>query len=150
MSVTIGAVEALVPGRPASREPYPPEALPRAARAFEGLLWQQLLRVMRRAQLHEGFFGQGPGTAIYEGWFEQLLSERLAEGGSLGIADALLRQWGQEEDPVAELERWREARGRERAIRGFAQVADEADDRWGGGSEPAQNSEPLQGGRHED
>jgi flagellar protein FlgJ len=64
-----------------------------AAEAFEALFVQTLLARMRQAQLRDGFFGNGPGSVIYEGIFEQHLSEVLARRSPLGIADLLEASW---------------------------------------------------------
>ena len=64
-----------------------------AAEAFEALLVQTLLRRMREAQLENGFFGDGPGSSIYESMFEQHLSESLSRDSPFGIAKMLEQQW---------------------------------------------------------
>ena len=58
-----------------------PEA---AGKKFEELLATLLVKEMRR-ELPEGFFGQGAGSDIFEGWLDEHLGAELARGGKLGI-----------------------------------------------------------------
>lgn len=88
----------------------------KAAEAFEALLLQHLIRRMRAAQLENGFFGESAGSSTYDAMFEQHLSEQLADGAGLGIADILEAQWtGQH----------REAEARE-AFRKIQRIRDES------------------------
>jgi Rod binding domain-containing protein len=64
-----------------------------AAEAFEALLFRSMLRTMREAQLEHGFLGEGTGTTTYEAMFEDHLSQSLAAGSPLGIADLLEARW---------------------------------------------------------
>ena len=66
-----------------------------AAEAFEALFLQTLLKKMREAQLEDGLFGKTAGSSIYEGMFDQMVGERMAEGSPLGIADALEARWSE-------------------------------------------------------
>ena len=68
--------------------------LRQAAEAFEALLLQMMLQKMRQAQLQEGLFGDGAGSQIYEGLFDLHVSQHLAVGSPLGIAEDLEDQWG--------------------------------------------------------
>lgn len=84
-----------------------------AARAFESMLVQMMLREMRDAQLENGFFGGGTGAGIYEGLFERFLSDRLAEDSPFGITRELLRRWRDDSGAADEaLRRMEQARGR--------------------------------------
>lgn len=58
-----------------------PEA---AGKKFEELLATLLVKELRR-ELPEGFFGQGAGSDIFEGWLDEHLGAELARGGKLGI-----------------------------------------------------------------
>jgi len=55
------------------------------ARQFEKLFAVQLVRELRRS-MPAGPFGQGAGTDVYEGWFDEHLGNALAERDSLGLA----------------------------------------------------------------
>ncbi len=56
-----------------------------AADAFEKLLATMLVKEMRRA-LPNGFFGDGPGAEVFEGWFDEHVGGALAERDALGFA----------------------------------------------------------------
>ena len=64
-----------------------------AAEAFEAIFLQTLLKKMREAQLETGLFGKSAGSSVYEGMFDQMLGDRMAQGSPLGIADALEARW---------------------------------------------------------
>ena len=79
--------------------PRAPKTLDEAARQFEQVLAQQLVRVMT-----EGLFDESLGGESSPGWMSgqramqrdqmtTLLAEHLADTGTLGIAEMLLRQW---------------------------------------------------------
>ena len=73
----------------------------KAARAFESLLVQSLIKTMRRAQLEDGFFGEGTGSSTYEAMFDRYLADSLAERSPLGIAGMLEAQWLERPSPGA-------------------------------------------------
>ena len=79
--------------------------LEKAARSFESMLLQSMLKEMRQAQLENGFFGSGPGASVYEGMFESHLAQHLSRESPLGIADALLRSWEQEPGSARNVDR---------------------------------------------
>ena len=60
----------------------------RAAEGFEALLATMLVREMNKT-LGEGFFGSGPGSDTFNGWFEEHLGRSLAEGDGLGLTESL-------------------------------------------------------------
>lgn len=77
-----------------------------AARQFESLFMEQLIRQMRDAQLDEGFFGKGSGSSIYEGMFTDYMADHLSADSPLGIARLLEERWsgraeGAEESSLA-------------------------------------------------
>ena len=76
----------LTDARSAARRSDPAEA----ARQFEKLFASLLVKELRRG-LPEGFFGQGPGADVYEGWLDEHVGGALAEGGGLGLRIALER-----------------------------------------------------------
>ena len=66
------------------------------AHQFEAIFTQQMVQVMRQGTGtlgDEGMFGSGPGAGTYEDWFDQNMARRLTEGGRIGIADTMLRDW---------------------------------------------------------
>lgn len=67
--------------------------LQRVARQFESLFFGQLIRSMRETVPENGFWGQGGGTQIYRQLHDQALADRMADSGSLGIAEMIVRQF---------------------------------------------------------
>ena len=61
-----------------------------AAKEFEKLLATILVKELRRG-LPGGFFGDGPGRDVYEGWMDEHLGSALTEGEGLGLRVALER-----------------------------------------------------------
>ena len=69
-------------------------ALHKAAVAFEGFFHGLMLRTMRKT-VHEGTrFHGGAGERVFRGMQDELLAERMAEGGGLGIAKMIEKQLG--------------------------------------------------------
>ena len=66
--------------------------LRQAAEAFEALMVKTLLKSMSKAQLENGFFGDGPGASTYQEIFEEQFAERIAEGSPFGMARMLEEQ----------------------------------------------------------
>jgi Rod binding domain-containing protein len=64
-----------------------------AAKEFERLFATLLVKEMR-ATLPEGFFGEGAGSDVFDGWFDEHLGSALAEGQGLGMRVALERDLG--------------------------------------------------------
>ena len=77
-----------------------PKALREAARQFEALFLQQMLKSMRDASLGEGLM-ENDQTKHYQGMYDQQLSIELSKGRGLGLAETLMRQLGGQ-FPVAE------------------------------------------------
>lgn len=55
------------------------------ARKFEGLLLSNLVGQMREASGLK-FFGETPGSQVFEGLFDQMFGESLAAGGGVGLS----------------------------------------------------------------
>ena len=68
------------------------EKLRKACTDFESLFMLQLLKGMRQTVPQNGFLGGGPGHEIYQNLFDQELSKKLAQQGSLGIGEKIYRQ----------------------------------------------------------
>ncbi|GIX07881.1 MAG: hypothetical protein KatS3mg115_2284 [Candidatus Poribacteria bacterium] len=60
-----------------------------AARGFEGLLMQILVQAMRRSVSKSGLLGNSFASQMYEQMFDERLSDALAAGGGIGIAERL-------------------------------------------------------------
>lgn len=78
-----------------------PEALREAARQFESLLAQMMIRSMREASLGEGLLDSEQGD-LYQDMLDQQLSAELARGRGLGLADVLIRQLSGVGSPAAQ------------------------------------------------
>ena len=52
---------------------------------FSALLGTMLVKELRKS-LPEGFFGEGPGSDIMNGWLDEHVGKTLAEGWDLDIA----------------------------------------------------------------
>jgi len=59
---------------------------------FEALFFEMLLKEMNATESGSPFGGTGSQGESYRSMIERALSEKLAETGSLGIADVLYRQ----------------------------------------------------------
>jgi murein DD-endopeptidase MepM/ murein hydrolase activator NlpD len=90
VSGIVGVEPTAAPADPTAAPPAP--GLREAAQAFEGLFLQALVRRMRDAQLDEGFFGSGAGSAVYEAMFADYLGQQMALRSPLGIASLLEAQ----------------------------------------------------------
>lgn len=74
----------------AARE-NPQEALKTAAKQFEAVFMQMLLKSMRDAVPESGLLGGGSEEKMFTGMYDQELSQRLA-GRGMGIADMIVKQ----------------------------------------------------------
>ena len=83
----------------AAASPAPDPALRKAAEGFEALFLRQVMGAMRAAKLADDpLLGAGGET------FRDLSDARMADGlagqgGGLGIANLLLKQWGDQKGP---------------------------------------------------
>lgn len=67
------------------------EAIRGAAQEFEALLLSQLMATMRRT-VPTGMLGNGYGSQVWTSMFDQAMSNQMAQGGGIGLADVLTRQ----------------------------------------------------------
>ena len=70
-----------------------------AADQFEALLATTLVREMRKG-LSDGFFGDGPGADVFEGWLDEHVGGALAESGALDLAGIIKVNLGVKQDGV--------------------------------------------------
>ncbi len=68
-----------------------PAAIREAARQFESLFTNMLLKSMREASLGEGL-GDSEQTQFYQDLFDQQLSVQMSQGKGLGLAERLVQQ----------------------------------------------------------
>ncbi len=70
-------------------------SLRKAARQFEALFTQMMLKQMRQAVPKGGLFDSNQGK-LYQEMFDQKVAGSLSERSGLGLADLLIRQLGQQ------------------------------------------------------
>ena len=68
-----------------------PAAIREAARQFESLFTNMLLKSMREANLGEGM-GDSEQTKFYQDMFDQQLAVQMSQGKGLGLAERLVQQ----------------------------------------------------------
>ncbi len=68
------------------------EKIREVAKGFEAGFLRQMIDAMERAQLDEGFFGSSAGSKTRQTTFQLLLSDALAQDGSLGLADQITEE----------------------------------------------------------
>jgi len=84
-----------------------PKALEVAAKEFEAMVVQMMLKTMRSASLasEDDPLGGGAGLRLYRDLLDQHWAQRIAAGPGLGFADAMLRAMRQRERaPAPEIE----------------------------------------------
>ena len=59
-----------------------------AAKEMEGLFATMLVKELR-STLSAGLFGEGPGTDVFNGWFDDTLGKSLADSGALDLVGTL-------------------------------------------------------------
>lgn len=75
------------------QRPDPNADLREVAEQFEAIFLNQMLKQMREAKLAEGLFDNS-ATDTYTSMLDMEQSQHLAANVNLGIADALMRQFG--------------------------------------------------------
>jgi peptidoglycan hydrolase FlgJ len=68
-----------------------PQAIREAARQFESLFTDMMLKSMREAKLGDGL-GDSQETDLYQGMYDQQLALQMSQGKGLGLADMLVQQ----------------------------------------------------------
>jgi flagellar protein FlgJ len=74
-----------------SAREHDPKAVRQAARQFESLLTNMLLKSMRQAKLGDGL-GDSQETEFYQDMLDQQVAVQLSQGKGLGLADMLVQQ----------------------------------------------------------
>ncbi len=93
---------ALAPGIGLAPKPTDQAALKKAAQQFEAIFLRQIISSMRSASLGEDILGSSTSDQFRE-MADARTAESMAETGSLGIAEMLIRQFGgkADADPAA-------------------------------------------------
>jgi Rod binding domain-containing protein len=68
------------------------ERLRKACADFEAIFISQMFKVMHESSEESSIFGDGLGADLYQGLFDEKVSEKLAESGSLGIGKVLYQK----------------------------------------------------------
>ena len=64
----------------------------KAAKDFEAILAEQLLKTARRSSSRAGLFPRSPGREIHEGMADEQLARAMTQGRGLGLGDFLAGQ----------------------------------------------------------
>ncbi len=75
----------------------PQQGLKAAAKQMEGLFVQMMLKSMREASFKDGLFNTQQ-SEMFTSLYDQQISQDIAERGSLGLSDVLVKQMGGEVD----------------------------------------------------
>jgi len=91
----VGAIDPAGSARPAgvAAQPSPAELkrMREAARSFEAIFIQQMVKGMRQAGTAGGLTGNGPGQQMYQDLADEELARSLSQKGGIGLADYLMR-----------------------------------------------------------
>ncbi|MDA1264115.1 MAG: hypothetical protein O2816_03435 [Planctomycetota bacterium] len=63
-----------------------PSAAADAGAKMEALFATMLVKELRKALPNEGFFGEGKGADVFNGWMDEFLGQKLADDGALDLA----------------------------------------------------------------
>lgn len=104
MSVALNQLNALDPAalselKRLARDGNSPEGLQQAARQFEGLFMQMVLKAMRDATPSSGLFDSDQ-TRMLQGLHDQQMAMNIAQGRGVGLADVIVRQLGGQAVPA--------------------------------------------------
>lgn len=70
-----------------------------AAKRLEGVFATMLVKEMRGSQ-SGSVFGEGTGSDVYGGWFDQFIGDVLAKHGELHLASSIERSLADKEEAV--------------------------------------------------
>ncbi|GAB4373643.1 MAG: hypothetical protein Kow0042_17680 [Calditrichia bacterium] len=84
-----------------------PEKLKEAARDFESIFINYMLKNMRKTVMKSGLLDSGLSGEIMFSLFDQKISEKIAHSRSLGIADLVTRQLSSESESSEPPRNWR-------------------------------------------
>jgi len=77
------------PGQPLKRAEM--ARLRQAARDFESVMVEHMLKTMRQSSPKGGVLPAGPGRSLYQDLADEQLSRAISRGGGLGLGDVLIR-----------------------------------------------------------
>ncbi len=68
------------------------EDLKRVCTEFESIFIASLLKELEKTSFHSDLLGEGMDAEIVRGMWTQVLAQKIAEGGGIGIKDMLYKQ----------------------------------------------------------
>jgi flagellar protein FlgJ len=71
-----------------------PEAILEAAKAFEAVFINQLMKNMRKTLPEDGLLGKGFANQVFNGMLDQEYSQMASKSGQLGLANMIAEQFG--------------------------------------------------------
>ena len=86
------------PVNPAREKRIDRDKLKKSCTEFEAMVISQLFKSMRRTIIPSGFTGDGLGKGMYESLFYQEISQRLANGGGIGLGKIIYQRIIEQEE----------------------------------------------------
>ena len=71
-----------------------PEAILEAAKAFEAVFINQLMKSMRKTLPEDGLLGKGFANQVFNGMLDQEYSQMASKSGQIGLANMIAEQFG--------------------------------------------------------
>ena len=71
-----------------------PEAIREAAKAFEAVFINQLMKSMRKTLPEDGLLGKGFANQVFNGMLDQEYSQMASKSGQIGLANIIAEQFG--------------------------------------------------------
>lgn len=78
-----------------------PEAIKEAARTFESLFLNEIMKNMRKTLPQDGLLNQGFANNVFNSMLDQEYSQIASKSGQLGLADVIARQLGADPTEIA-------------------------------------------------
>ena len=78
-----------------------PEAIKEAARTFESLFLNEIMKNMRKTLPEDGLLNQGFANNVFNSMLDQEYSQIASKSGQLGLADVIARQLGADPTEIA-------------------------------------------------
>jgi flagellar protein FlgJ len=106
-----------------------PEAIREAARTFESLFLNEIMKNMRKTLPQDGLLNQGFANNVFNSMLDQEYSQIASKSGQLGLADVIARQLGADPAEIAQREA-REAEAAEAASNATVSIDGEEVPAW--------------------
>ena len=106
-----------------------PEAIKEAARTFESLFLNEIMKNMRKTLPQDGLLNQGFANNVFNSMLDQEYSQIASKSGQLGLAEVIARQLGADPAEIAQREA-KEAEAAEAAANAIVEVDGEEVPAW--------------------